>query len=81
MTLKTFVLVSAALVLAAGSFAGGAGWTHRHGVPAPQTKARSIIAYACPMHPEYRSDPADGTDVVPLRTSSRRMPQVGQSPG
>jgi membrane fusion protein, copper/silver efflux system len=43
-----------AVALAAGSFAGGAWWSHRSGAARPSAHAATV--YTCPMHPDYRSD-------------------------
>jgi membrane fusion protein, copper/silver efflux system len=46
--------VSLGVVLAGASFLAGARWAQRGGGPATQQQAAR--AYACPMHPQYRSD-------------------------
>ena len=62
--------VGAVLVLVAGSFAAGARWAHRSADPAAPPAAPA--AYACPMHPQYRSDragdcPSCGMRLAPVR--------------
>ena len=62
---------SALVALAVLSFAGGAWWMHRS-APAAQTEAAP--AYACPMHPQYRSDrpgdcPSCGMRLERVRTT------------
>ncbi len=45
--------VSLVLLLLAASFVAGTRWAHRGPGPSPQ---QAVVAYACPMHPQYRSD-------------------------
>jgi RND family efflux transporter MFP subunit len=61
--------VALGLLVAGASFIAGARWAHRHGGPASQQQAE---AYACPMHPPYRSDhagdcPSCGMRLEPVR--------------
>lgn len=62
--------VAAIVTIAAVSFAGGAWWMRR---PAgATTAARATAVYACPMHPQYRSDhpgdcPSCGMRLEPVR--------------
>ena len=58
------------LVLLAASFAAGTRWARRSAGPA--SGERSAVAYACPMHPQYRSDragdcPSCGMRLEPVR--------------
>jgi membrane fusion protein, copper/silver efflux system len=58
------------LLFAGASFAAGARWANRRNGPAAQGQA--VVAYACPMHPQYRSDhpgdcPACGMRLEPVR--------------
>lgn len=57
------------LVLVGASFMAGVRWVHWHGGPASQQK--TVLAYCCPMHPQYRSDhpgdcPTCGMRLVPV---------------
>ena len=53
--MKRIVAVTAvAVLLAAGSFAGGTWWTQRSVAAHASADARAV--YTCPMHPEYRRD-------------------------
>lgn len=75
--MKRMRVLSAALVVAIVSFTGGAWWTHRNaGMPAP-TQAK--VVYACPMHPQYRSDhpgdcPSCGMRLEPVRDEGTPAP-------
>ena len=48
--------IALGLLLVAGAFLAGTRWAHRNSGPASQQTA--VVAYACPMHPQYRSDRA-----------------------
>jgi membrane fusion protein, copper/silver efflux system len=53
--MKRIIAVTALVVsLAAGSFAGGARWSHRSS-GAAHASAHAATVYTCPMHPDYRS--------------------------
>jgi membrane fusion protein, copper/silver efflux system len=83
--MKILVIVSGAVLLAAGCFAGGVWWTHRSG-PAPQTEARVGTGYACPMHPEYRRDqpgdcPVCGMRLEPVRNEKASSPPASDDDG
>jgi RND family efflux transporter MFP subunit len=61
--------VSLGLLLVGASFTVGARWARRAGPASPQ---QGTVAYACPMHPQYRSDrpgdcPSCGMRLVPAR--------------
>jgi RND family efflux transporter MFP subunit len=63
-------LAISALVVATISFTGGAWFTRRE--PAGGAQARKAVTYACPMHPQYRSDhpgdcPSCGMRLEPVR--------------
>jgi len=62
--------ISMGLLVAGASFIAGTRWGHRHAGPASQPQA--VAAYACPMHPQYRSDrpgdcPSCGMRLEPVR--------------
>jgi hypothetical protein len=53
--MKRIIAVAAvAVVLAAGSVAGGTWWAHRFGTA--HASAHAATVYTCPMHPDYHSD-------------------------
>jgi RND family efflux transporter MFP subunit len=61
--------ISLGLLLVGASFMTGARWARRHTPPASHQEA--IVAYACPMHPQYRSDrpgdcPSCGMGLEPV---------------
>src|SRR5512143_3952511 len=74
--MKKSTYIPVAILLAVASFLGGAWWAHRDPVPATQQMQQQKIAqYACPMHPEYRSDrpgdcPSCGMRLEPVRTGN-----------
>jgi multidrug efflux pump subunit AcrA (membrane-fusion protein)/YHS domain-containing protein len=55
--MKRLLYPALALIIAVASFAGGAWWTHREALPSASLE-RKILRYACPMHPQYKSDRA-----------------------
>jgi membrane fusion protein, copper/silver efflux system len=73
---------AAALLLVAGSFAGGVLWTSH---AAKKSQAQEALRYACPMHPQYTSDhagdcPACGMRLEPVRAEARANdPAVGSA--
>jgi len=69
--------ISLGLLLVAASFLAGARWARSHSGPASQQQ--SVSAYACPMHPQYRSDrpgdcPSCGMRLEPVH------PEAGTTP-
>jgi RND family efflux transporter MFP subunit len=63
--------IALVLALVAIAFAGGATWSHRRSAPAGPGAA-AILHYACPMHPQYKSDrpgdcPSCGMRLEPVR--------------
>ncbi len=61
--------MSLGLVLVGASFVAGVRWAHWQGRPASQQQA--VLVYACPMHPQYRSNhpgdcPTCGMRLVPV---------------
>src|SRR5512133_788169 len=61
--------LSLAILLAAASFTVGAWWAHWR---ADTAQRQAVAAYACPMHPQYRSDhpgdcPSCGMRLEPVR--------------
>jgi len=73
-SIRRAVYISLGLLLAGAFFMAGARWAHRRAGPASHHQA--IVAYACPMHPQYRSDrPADcpscGMRLAPVREEGR----------
>ena len=69
--------ISLGLLLLGASFMAGARWAHRHTGPALEQK--TILAYACPMHPQYRSDrpgdcPSCGMRLEPVREEGGAKP-------
>ncbi len=69
--------ISLGLLLLGASFMAGARWARRHTPPAshPQT----VVAYACPMHPQYRSDrpgdcPSCGMRLEPVHEEGGAKP-------
>jgi len=68
--------ISLGLALVGASFMAGARWAHRHSGPASQQQA---VAYACPMHPQYRSDrpsdcPSCGMRLEPVHEKGGAKP-------
>ncbi|HEU4385968.1 MAG TPA: efflux RND transporter periplasmic adaptor subunit [Anaeromyxobacteraceae bacterium] len=62
--------IALGLVLAAASFVAGTRWAHRD--TAPASHQQGTRAYACPMHPQYRSDrpgdcPSCGMRLEPVQ--------------
>lgn len=62
--------LSLGLLVVGASFVGGARWARRGAAPGSQQEAPA--AYACPMHPQYRSDrqadcPSCGMRLEPVR--------------
>ncbi|HSB21230.1 MAG TPA: efflux RND transporter periplasmic adaptor subunit [Anaeromyxobacteraceae bacterium] len=62
--------ISLGLLLVGASFLAGARWARRQAGPPSQQQA--VVAYACPMHPQYRSDrpgdcPSCGMRLEPVR--------------
>lgn len=65
--------IALGLLLVGASFAAGARWAHRATGPAGRPTA---TVYACPMHPQYRSDhqadcPSCGMRLEPVREEGR----------
>lgn len=72
--MSTLARAAAVIAIAALSFAGGTWWTHRSSANAGRTEAAA--AYACPMHPQYRSDhpgdcPSCGMRLEPVAKGSQ----------
>lgn len=70
---------SLGLLLAGASFMAGSQWAHRRAGPASLAQAQAGPVYACPMHPQYRSDrPADcpscGMRLELVREEGGEMP-------
>jgi YHS domain-containing protein len=68
--------ITLVLLLVTASFAAGTRWADRGSGPAPEQRA---IAYACPMHPQYRSDragdcPSCGMRLEPARGEDAATP-------
>jgi len=62
--------IALGLCIVGASFVAGARWARRHAGPASQQQA--VETYACPMHPQYRSDrqgdcPSCGMRLEPVR--------------
>ena len=75
---KTLAYATGVLLLVVASFTGGAWWTHRS-APAAAPQAPNVLAYACPMHPQYRSDrpgdcPSCGMRLEPVRADVAAAP-------
>jgi YHS domain-containing protein len=73
--------ISLGLLLAGASFLAGTRWTHRHAGPASQKRA--ILAYACPMHPQYRSErpgdcPSCGMRLEPVLEEGGASPAAAE---
>jgi len=69
--------IALGVLLVGGSFVAGARWAHRHAGPASPQKA--VVAYACPMHPQYRSDrpgdcPSCGMRLEPVHEDGGAKP-------
>ncbi len=73
--MRILVRVCAALVLAVASFGVGAWWTHR----AAATSPRQTAAYACPMHPQYRSDHPGDCPSCGMRLELVRSADTGDA--
>ncbi len=75
--MKLASYISLGLLLAGASFMAGARWAGRPtGPPSPQ---KTILAYACPMHPQYRSDrpgdcPSCGMRLEPVHEEGGAKP-------
>lgn len=54
--LKTTASVAILAVVAIVAFTGGAWWTRRAEVSGPTASQQKVLYYACPMHPQFRSD-------------------------
>jgi len=54
--MRKFAYLSLVVALAVVSFLAGSWWSHD--VPATSAGARTVLHYACPMHPQYTSDRA-----------------------
>src|SRR4030095_5450426 len=73
-TMKRIIIFTAVgVALAAGSFGGGAWWSHRSG--AAHASAHAATLYTCPMHPDYHSDhpgncPICGMAIKAVRAES-----------
>jgi Cu(I)/Ag(I) efflux system membrane fusion protein len=69
--------ISLGLLLVGASFMAGAWWARRHTPPASHQE--TIVAYACPMHPQYRSDrpgdcPSCGMGLEPVHEEAGANP-------
>jgi len=69
--------ISLGLLLVGASFMAGARWAQRHTPPASHQP--TIVAYACPMHPQYRSDrpgdcPSCGMRLEPVHEEAGAKP-------
>jgi multidrug efflux pump subunit AcrA (membrane-fusion protein)/YHS domain-containing protein len=69
--------ISLGLLLLGASFMAGARWARRHAGPASQQE--TVLAYACPMHPQYRSDrpgdcPSCGMRLEPVHEEGGAKP-------
>ena len=69
--------ITLGLFLVGGSFMAGTRWARRHAGPAsPQ---QTVLAYACPMHPQYQSDrpgdcPSCGMRLEPVHEEGGAKP-------
>jgi RND family efflux transporter MFP subunit len=75
--MKKLGFAALALVLLGGGFLVGAWWTHRP--PAAPSQAQRVLYYACPMHPQYRSDhagdcPSCGMRLEPVYADGAASP-------
>jgi RND family efflux transporter MFP subunit len=79
--MKIVVYLSCGVLLVALSFAGGAWWSHRGSHTAVPAE-RTILHYACPMHPQYKSDrpgdcPSCGMRLEPVYADGGANPAAG----
>jgi membrane fusion protein, copper/silver efflux system len=73
--MKPVGYLSLALVLIVTAFVAGSRWGHRSGAPPAPTQ--KVLYYACPMHPQYKSDragdcPSCGMRLEPVYAESAR---------
>ena len=67
---RIIAIIALAVLLAAGSFAGGTRWADRSG--AARASAHAATVYTCPMHPDYRSDHPGDCPMCGMRLEAVR---------
>lgn len=76
--MKRLAQVTGALLIGALCFAGGVWWTQR----SPRSGAGSQVQhYACPMHPQYRSDHPGDCPACGMRLEPERAGSTAPAPG
>ncbi len=65
---RIIAIIALAVLLAAGSFAGGTWWADRSG--AARASAHAATVYTCPMHPDYRSDHPGDCPICGMRLTA-----------
>jgi RND family efflux transporter MFP subunit len=68
------------LVLIAAAFVGGSLWGGR-GAPGASSAERKVLYYACPMHPQYRSDRAGDCPSCGMRLEPVYADGAGSAAG
>jgi Cu(I)/Ag(I) efflux system membrane fusion protein len=68
------------LVLVAASFVGGSMWARR-GSPAASSTQQKALYYACPMHPQYKSDRAGDCPSCGMRLEPVYAGGAGRTAG
>jgi Cu(I)/Ag(I) efflux system membrane fusion protein len=67
---RIIAIIALAVLLAAGSFAGGTWWAERSG--AARASAHAATVYTCPMHQDYRSDHPGDCPMCGMRLKAVR---------